>query len=116
MSMNDPTTDLFTFFIFVIPGFITVWSYRYFKESKDQIGDFEYLAKSSFWGLIMFFIYALANQIFNRQHPISELISNPYFFSIALSILGYFFGWYGVVILKISWVQKFIKWLKNYHF
>jgi len=55
MSIPDSLLklDSYYFLLFVIPGFITVWTYRALFKIKKR-GDFEYLGLSFFWGLVLF--------------------------------------------------------------
>ncbi len=48
--------------LFVIPGFVLVWSYRHFTKAK-QIGDFEYAAWSLVWGTLIFILIGLMIKI-----------------------------------------------------
>ncbi len=104
--MSEPISlDIFHLFLFVIPGFITVWSFRYFINSKKG-SDFEYFALSIFWGLIMLLFYefvATKDQIFN-------LLKNPYAAALVLSILGFFFSWMGSFITpQLSRLEKWLR-------
>lgn len=105
------TIDIFHLFLFVIPGFITVWSFRYFSESKKS-GDFEYFALSVFWGLVMLVVYEM---IFTKEQ-ISQLIGNPYAAALVFSLLSPFFGFFGSALSKTNWFQRGATWLKNFHF
>lgn len=100
--MPEIPIDVFSFFIIAIPGAITVWSFRLFTKSKKQ-GDFEYLALSVFWGLVVLFIQ---NFIFPNE-LLKRMIGNLYSYAFISSFLGYFLGLLGVVI-KIQ-TAKFIK-------
>ncbi len=101
----------FHFFLFVIPGFITVWSFRYFIGSKEK-RDFEYFALSALWGLLMFLLYSF----FSKQENLVKLFENPYAAAIILSILGLIMGWLGSVLSRTKSFQKIVHWLKNFHF
>jgi len=107
----EQSFDIFHFFIFVIPGFITVWSFRYFTNSKKS-ADFEYFALSVFWGLLNILLY----ELISSQEQTDKLIQNPYVAATVLSIGGLIIGWIGGVLSRTSWIQKIINWLKNYHF
>ena len=41
--------------LFVIPGFVLVWTYRHFTRAP-KIGEFQYAAWSFFWGVIEFMV------------------------------------------------------------
>ena len=109
--MIEQPLDLFHFFIFVIPGFITVWSFRHFIESKEK-ADFEYFALSVFWGLVMLLLYGLLS----KQENFIKLLKNPYFGAVALSILGALMGWIGSILIKMKCFQKLDYWFKNFRF
>lgn len=109
--MLEQSLDLFHFFLFVIPGFITVWSFRHFIESKEK-ADFEYFALSVFWGLIMILLYGL----FLKQEKFIKLLENPYAGAVTLSILGLIMGWLGSILIRTKCFQKLDHWFKNFHF
>ena len=56
--MENFPVEEFHFLIFIIPGFVTVWTFRYFTNS-DKNGDFELLRLSFFWGLMVMIFYQL---------------------------------------------------------
>ncbi len=43
------------YLLFVIPGFVLIWTYRHFTKAK-KIGEFEYAAWSFFWGAALFLV------------------------------------------------------------
>jgi hypothetical protein len=87
-------TEILTF---VIPGFITVWSFRNFTHSK-KIGDFEYLGLSIFWGLIM----VVLNSIISPKDSFREVLGNPFAAAIAFSFVGCILGfWVARIANKI---------------
>lgn len=101
--MSEITTlDIFHIFLFIIPGFITVWSFRYLTNSKKS-ADFEYFSLSIFWGIIMVFFYGLIS----KKETFNKLISNPYLASIVLSIFGFIISLLGKII-NPSW-KTFLK-------
>ena len=102
----EQSFDIFHFFIFVIPGFITVWSFRYFTNSKKS-ADFEYFALSVFWGLLNILLY----ELISSQEQTDKLIQNPYVAATVLSIGGLIIGWIGGVLSRTRWIQKIINWL-----
>lgn len=109
--MLEQPLDLFHFFLFVIPGFITVWTLRHFIGSKEKT-DFEYFALSVFWGLIMLVLYGYLS----KQENFIKLLTNPYAAAIVLSFLGFIMGWIGSVLSRTEWFQRIAHWLKNFHF
>jgi len=102
--MNFPSISGFEFLIFVIPGFITVWAFRYFTKSK-KTGDFEYLGLSFFWGLIMLLIF----ELIGSEESIKKLLQNYYATAIVLSLFGFIFGWLGSIIPEIKILINLIK-------
>lgn len=99
----------YNFLIFIIPGFLTVWSFRYFAESQKK-GDFEFLGLSFIWGLIMLIIFQLINK---EDYRIERLLSNPYSAAIILSLFGFISGWFGNQIIQWGWFKKIIIFLKS---
>lgn len=77
-------------FLFIIPGFITVWSFRYFTHSKKS-GDFEYLALSLFWGLVM----VLINNAVVPKDQFDAVVANQFAAALSFSILGFILGGFG---------------------
>lgn len=109
--MIEQQFDLFHFFLFVIPGFITVWSFRYFTDSK-KIGDFEYFALSTFVGILMLLLYGSVA----KKESVAIVIQNPYVGAIVLSVLGLFMGWIGSRFSRAKFFRKIIHWLKNFDY
>lgn len=90
--------DTQTFFLIILSGFVTVWTFRHFMEIR-KTGDFEYLALSAFWGL--FNIAVVEISLLNDQTKISQVITNPYAGGFVLCIFGFLFGLGGAIFLKI---------------
>jgi hypothetical protein len=89
--MDLTSIPYYNFLIFVIPGFITVWTYRHVSWSDKKSCDFEYLGLSFFWGLIMLLLYGLIN----KNDSVKKLLENPYIAAFVLSGFGLFVGWLG---------------------
>lgn len=53
--MDSGSLSAAGYILFVIPGFIAVWTFRHFTGSKDKLGEFEYVMWSSIWGFILLF-------------------------------------------------------------
>lgn len=81
--------------LFVIPGFITVWSFRHVGSIK-KASDFEYFALSVFWGLVMLLIYELITPL----EMVQKLLQNLYAAALILSMIGFLFGWIGGRFVK----------------
>jgi hypothetical protein len=105
--------DNLNFLLFVIPGFITVWSFRYFTRSK-KTGDFEFLGLSFFWGLSTLLLTIFYYKLFLSQEKFLKMLENPYAAAFILSLFGFIFGWVGGVLSRIKWFHKIINWLKNF--
>lgn len=95
--MPESAIDLTHFFLFIVPGAMTVWSYRHFTKSTKS-GDFEYLALSAFWGTAILIIEGAISS----TESLTKLLGNPYIATLALSIVGFSFGWIGYWIIKIK--------------
>ena len=98
------TTDPQTFFIFILSGFITVWSFRYFSKSSKKLGEFEYFGLSAFWGVIMLMIYGTIPWVSKDQ--VQKLVSNQYTCGFVLSLLGYFVGYAGAWLSRTKFFRK----------
>lgn len=87
MSESISITD-FHFLLFIIPGFIAVWTWRYSTYSKKQ-GDFELLGLSFFWGIVIAALYAATTK---DKNGAELLIKNPYAACVVLSTIGSLFA------------------------
>lgn len=90
--MENLSIDITHFLLFVIPGFILVWTFRNFTGSK-KTGDFEYAGLSFFWGLVMVSIYGAM-----LPGRLGDLLSNPYAAALGLSPFCFMAG---VVVAKL---------------
>lgn len=79
--MDFPISE-YNFFLFTIPGAITVWSYRTATKSNKS-GDFEYLALSVFWGIAIF-----ALNILFIPKSTGILLQNMYAAALVLSLVA----------------------------
>lgn len=107
--MNYLTIGEYNFLIFTIPGFLTVWSFRYFSNSK-KTGDFEFLGLSFIWGLIMLLVFEL---IVKEGYRVERLLNNPYAAALVLSLLGFILGWVGSQMIQWRWFRKLINFSKS---
>jgi len=106
----DFSFNINNFLIFIVPGFITVWTFRYFTKSEKK-GDFEFLLLSFFWGLMSLFFTELGYSIlYPTDYTIkfSKLIGNPYTAALLLPMTSVLFGILGSYISKQKWFKKFI--------
>jgi hypothetical protein len=118
--MDQLSVGNFNFLLFVVPGFIIVWTFRYFTHSK-KTGDFELLGLSFVWGLISLLIYealvdincwlqiSWACKSGNADQEIQAVLKNPYAAALAFVLVGLVFGWFGSVIVSWKWFQKMIQ-------
>ncbi len=107
--MNEISLSDYHFLIFIIPGFLVIWTFRYFTDSKKQ-GDFELLGLSFVWGLI---VLILVEGLLGSQDKIQKLFENPYVAAVILSIFGVILGWLGSLLPKFTWFRKIINFLKR---
>lgn len=98
------------FFIFILPGFITVWSFRYFTDSKKK-GDFEFLALAFIWGMLNLALFGLMVQWGVVKKFPSDI--PVYGQAFILSFFGFMFGLLGAQISKWGWVRDFLQFLKS---
>ena len=96
----------FHFLIFTIPGFLVVWSFRFFTQSKRE-GDFEYLGLSFVWGFILLILFG---NLFRGQ---VENVSNLYALASLLSIGAIVLGWIGSQIARRSITKKIVELLRK---
>jgi hypothetical protein len=85
--MAESSIDLLHLLLFVIPGFVFVWSYRWLTKSKYP-SDFEYFGKSVFFGLAIM----LAVQLISGLEKFSTILKNPYAAALTLSIFSFMFA------------------------
>ena len=98
------------FFIFILPGFITVWSFRYFTNSK-KTGDFEFLGLAFIWGILNLMFYGLIIKWgLAKDFPLNIPLLVP---ALILSFWGFLLGLFGAQISKWGWVRDFINFLKS---
>lgn len=93
------------YLLFIIPGFVLVWSYRFFGKD-NPIGEFEYAALSFIWG----FILVGSTNFIIKYFPQNN---NPYYYTFYFSIFGLFLGWIGSYITKWDLFKKLINTLKH---
>jgi hypothetical protein len=105
---ESASVDILHLFVFVIPGFITVWSFRYFTDSKKS-ADFEYFALSIVWGLLILVL----NEAISSQEAFNLLINNQYAAALGSGLIGLFVGFIGSWIVKRTLFKLLINWLKN---
>ncbi len=95
--MNYLAIGDLNFLIFIIPGFVTVWSFRFFSRIEKK-GEFELLGLSFFWGLLILVIILPVLKIVLKES--NEFFNNPYAISLAASFFSPFIGWSGSKIIQ----------------
>ncbi len=104
--MDQINLDVYHFLIFIIPGFIVVWTFRYFTGSKKD-GDFEFLGLSFFWGLVVLMLFILINELSaDAKKAALKLLENPYAAAFVLSVFAVAIGWVGSEIVNSKWFKK----------
>ena len=116
--MYEELISMFQFFVFIIPGFVTVWSYRFFSNS-GKIGEFEYFAASCFWGLMMIEVYEFLCLIVSKRELIHNFFNDPYstvsiFCLSLLTLLGFFLGWGGSIMAKNNFLRSLINRIRKF--
>jgi len=96
------------FLIFILPGFITVWTFRYFTNSKKS-GDLEFLILSFIWG----FLILLFNEWTSAKVELDKLLQNPYAVALTFGISGFVFGLFGAQVVQWKWFRNMTNWLKS---
>lgn len=99
------STDIQNFLSFVLCGFTTVWTFRHLKKIQ-RTSDFEYLALSIFWGVVVLMLFDLLPGINTDQK--NKLLTNPFAAGLVLSIFGFSLGFFGYQIRRIKIPKKII--------
>ncbi len=103
MEQFPITTNDFNYLMFIIPGFVVVWTYRFFVKPKP-IGEFEYAGLSFLWGVILFLIGMELNQILN----VNIENASVYSFALIFSFYGIILGWLGGFVARWKWLKACI--------
>lgn len=109
--MENLPLETINLLIFTIPGFVTVWTFRYFNRSEKRSENFEYLALSFVWGLFLLIGYELFLQIThgaNYGEKIKDFLKNPYSAAFILLVCGGLMGWLGSHISHNALFRKII--------
>lgn len=81
--------DIPNFFLIVLSGFGVVWGFRQATGSKDILGDFEYLAYSTVWGIpigIIFLVLIKDYQLWIKTMDIVPMVGTVFLFPIGVTI------------------------------
>ncbi|HAQ05813.1 TPA: hypothetical protein DCP13_03410 [Candidatus Azambacteria bacterium] len=109
--MENFPLDTINLLIFTVPGFVTVWTFRYFSRSEKKSENFEFLALSFIWGLFLLIMVELIAQIIygvNYNEKIKDLLKNPYSAAFILLVYGASVGWIGSHISHNALFRKII--------
>jgi hypothetical protein len=92
--MENFSLDNWMFWIFVIPGFLMVWIFRYFHKSKSG-SEFEYIGLSIFWGMLLISLVAFLQHFRILKLPDVHLNNSGEVIGFAsiLCIVALLFGW-----------------------
>jgi len=100
------------YLLFIIPGFVVVWAYRFFARPK-LIGEFEYAGLSFIWGIILL---ATALPITKHLVNYAELQKNLYALTLSFAMYGFVYGWLGSFIARCKWFKKAVDFFRPENF
>jgi hypothetical protein len=89
--------DTQAFFLIIMSGFITVWSYR--KRARSNFSDFEYLGFSAFWGFLNMSLWSYV-----QPQQFEKIVVNPLTGGLFLALGGYIIG--AIVGKMVFWKRK----------
>lgn len=98
--------------LFVVPGFLVVWTFRYFSKSTKQ-GEFEYLGLSFVWGMVLFTLVAISSMIFKG---LSNIFKNDLGAAFILTFVAPFLGWFGSLLSTWKWFKRTIDFFRPENF
>jgi hypothetical protein len=102
---------------FVLPGFMIVWSFRYFTHSK-KTGDFELLGLSFVLGILSLIGFEMYVHFIcwtgwhwvcpsgNALTEIQAVLANPYGFAGIFTLSGIPLGWIGAWVSSQRCIQS----------
>ena len=104
--MNLQLSEI-NFLIFIIPGFVVVWTFRFFTGNKKQ-GEFEYVGLSFVWGLVLYIlVWYLSTHVLKGLKGIYQ---DEYGYGLAavLCTFGFILGWCGSILASWDWFNKVV--------
>ncbi len=110
MNFLEQVFNLYSFLIFIVPGFITLWAFSRFNKSK-KLNVLELLILCFFWGLVVLVIFEF---LVNEKDKINSLLSNPFAACLVLSLIGGGIGFLGAEISMIINDKILLKYLSEY--
>ena len=93
------------FFLIVVGGVVTIWSYRKAFRSVGDLKEIEYLAFACIWGTLLVVVYNWMPQVFFNHDIKVATINNPFVASVIFPIYGLVVGTFAGIIdrrFKIS--------------
>ena len=108
--MTNILNDQFAFWVFLVPGFVLIWSFRYFTNS-DKKGDFEFFGLSIAGGFFIFLLYGILVKLGAFKIPEGE--TYIYFLAIPLFVISFMTGLICAQISKYNWFKSIIKFLRS---
>lgn len=97
--------DTHSYFLIILGGFGFVWGFRKGINSKKEIGDFEYLGFSAFWGVMVLAVYQWVYR--NNLEKFNEILKNPYIAGAVFFLVSAVSGC--VIGLFFSWIRSLVK-------
>jgi hypothetical protein len=94
--MFDPNVP--SFFLIILCGFGVVWGYRKVSETKNVLGEFEYLAFSTLWGSLTFLPIAY---FLDKKHFLAPLTVQPFMATPSLFMIGLIVGGIAAALVAI---------------
>lgn len=92
--------NVLNYFLVLLGGFGVVWSYRLTSKQQDKrIGEFEYAAFSTLWGIPVFFLFY--EIIKSNPDALKSMFDLPMMASPVLFGLGVGIGYVGAEIVSL---------------
>ncbi len=92
--------NVLNYFLVLLGGFGVVWSYRLTSKQQDKrIGEFEYAAFSTLWGIPVFFLFY--EIIKSNPDALKGMFDVPMMASPILFALGAGFGYVGAELVGL---------------
>lgn len=91
-----PFDNIYIYFFVILGGFMLVRSFRVSMNYKEKLGEFEYLGLSSFWGIVILFVWSIFATKTN-----SGSINNILEGGVLLTLIGFLLGKMAAWLLKM---------------
>lgn len=97
--------NVLNYFLVLLGGFGVVWSYRHTRRlRKELIGEVEYAAFSTLWGIPVFFVFFEATK--SRPDLQESMFALPMAVSPILFILGCVAGYFAAKLAELFLILK----------